>query len=372
MQGWPMEQSKARLTRYRQMVGDALRKMRRDRKLRQLDLAELINVDHTLVSRMETGRAAVEPGLMAAIRAALKPSEAEWKWLQTCVARCALETAGTTEVVAIQHQDLIDISAASLQAAIQLRAMGNSVQAASATYPVARAVSDALATSTTESVRRILATELCELLFHEAKCYLDYLPPLGVSRIARPVASRLFATAELFSTARGNLLSGVIKEGLLYFGRHYEQADEIARDIFEPALQSEWRPEVVRAVAINAGHLGDEVAIHRHEKEIRRIIAAGISPLDQVFMLDGLARGYARQGKPRAVDIIEEAWEVPLESSVQSTLRYVQKVRAHLEVNDLLGRTHDSFLVEQAREGLAIAQSMGYERYVQDLTRLTD
>ena len=185
-----------------------------------------------------------------------------------------------------------------------------------------------------------------------------------------PVASHLFAVIRSHPTARNNLLGGVLREGLLYFDKQYGQADRIAREIFTLEIESEWKPEIVRAAAINAGYLGDEVSIHRHEREMRRMIAAEMSPLDHVFMLDGLARGYARLNKPRAVDIIEEAWDVQLGSTVQSTLRYVQKVRAHLEVNDQLGRAHDTYLITQAKNGLKIAQSMGYERYVQDLTQL--
>ncbi|MGH7929441.1 MAG: helix-turn-helix domain-containing protein, partial [Candidatus Binatia bacterium] len=352
------------------LVREAVRKIRRDRKLRQLDLANLVNVDHTLISRIETGRVTADPSLIKAIRAALQLSESEWKWLETCVARCALDNAGITEAAAIQHQDLLDISTASLRAAVELRSIGNSVLAANTTYPTARALSDTLATSSSENSRRALSAELCELLFHEAKCYLDYLPPEGISRLAVPVASRLFALIGSHPTARNNLLGGILKEGLLYFDKQYSQADQIVRDIFALRIESEWRPEIVRAAAINAGYLGDEVSIRRHEKEMRQMITAGVSPLDHVFMLDGLARGYARLGKPRAVDIIEEAWDVQLSSTVQSTLRYVQKVRAHLEVNDQLGRAHDTYLITQAKSGLKIARSMGYERYVQDLIRL--
>ncbi|MGH7929052.1 MAG: helix-turn-helix domain-containing protein [Candidatus Binatia bacterium] len=50
-----------RLTRSRRLVGDAVRKFRRRRRLRQLDLADLINVDHTVISRIETG--SINPGL---------------------------------------------------------------------------------------------------------------------------------------------------------------------------------------------------------------------------------------------------------------------------------------------------------------------
>lgn len=366
----PMAQPKTRLTRSRKLVGEAVRKIRRGRKLRQLDLADLVNVDHTLISRIETGRVTADPSLIKAIRAALRLSESEWKWLETCVARCALDNSGITEAAAIRHQDLLDISTASLRAAVELRSIGNSVLAANTTYPIARALSDTFATSSSENSCRALSAELCELLFHEAKCYLDYLPPEGISRLAVPVASRLFAVMGSYPTARNNLLGGILKEGLLYFDKQYSQADRIVQDIFALGIESEWRPEIVRAAAINAGYLGDEVSIRRHEKEMCQMITAGVSPLDHAFMLDGLARGYARLGKLRSVDIIEEAWDVQLGSTVQSALRYVQKVRAHLEVNDQLGRAHDTYLITQAKSGLKIARSMGYERYVQDLIRL--
>lgn len=137
-----MTQPKTRLTRSRQLVGDALRKIRRDRKLRQLDLADLVNVDHTLISRIETGNMTADPNLMNAIRMTLQLSESEWKWLETCGARCALDSVGVTEAAAIQYQDLLDISTASLQAAVELRAIGNSALAANTTYPIARALSD--------------------------------------------------------------------------------------------------------------------------------------------------------------------------------------------------------------------------------------
>ncbi|MGH7929051.1 MAG: hypothetical protein ACREQV_14785 [Candidatus Binatia bacterium] len=229
---------------------------------------------------------------------------------------------------------------------------------------------EAFTTTIDEHSRQTLSIELCELLFHEAKSYLDYFSPEAISRLARPVANQLFMITDLYPTARNNLLSGLLREGLLYFDKQYSRADQVAREIFASEIESEWRPEIVRAAAINAGHLGDEISIHRHEKEIRRMIGAGVSSLDHIFMLDGLARSYARLGRPRAVDIIEEAWDVRLDSTSQSTLRYVQKIRAHLEVNDQLGRVHDSYLLAQTKSGLEIAQLMGYERYAEDLKRL--
>lgn len=365
-----MAPTKPRLTRSRRLVGEVVRKLRRDRHLRQLDLADLVNVDHTMISRIETGSISADPTLIRAIRTALCLNESEWKWLETCVAHCALDNAHVTEVTPIPNKDLLDISAVSLRAAVELRAIGNSALAASTTHPIARALHETFDSATDASSRQALSSELCELLFHEAKSYLDYLPPKGIAQLAKPVATQLFAIAELHPTARNRLLCGILREGLLYFDGQYRRADEVAREIFAGGIDSEWRPEIVRAVAINAGHLGDEVSIYRHEKEIRRIIAAGATPLDQVFMLDGLARGYARLGRPRAVDTIEEAWGIALDSTSQSTLRLVQKIRAHLEVNNQLGRSHDAYLLGQAKSGLQIAQSMGYERYVRDLKRL--
>jgi transcriptional regulator with XRE-family HTH domain len=360
------------VTRSRLLVGEAVKAIRLRRHLRQLDLANAINVDHSLVSRIETGQANVDPALLVAVRRALRPTEAEWKWLETCVARCALDVAGVTDALTVRYQDLLDISASSLRAAVELRACGNSPLAANTTYPVARVLVAALDSCSMESTRKVLAAEVCELLFHEAKCYLDYLPVGGIARLAMPVVSRLAEVARALPTARNELLVQVLREGLLYFDEKYLQADRVARRVLALEVESEWRPEIVRAAAINAGHLGDELSLYRHEKEMRRIIAGGVSPADHVFMLEGLARGYARLGLSRAVDVIEEVWEVQLDTTVQSTLRYVQKVRAHLEVNNQLGRTHDRYISSQAKNGLRIARSMGYERYVADVVRLTE
>jgi hypothetical protein len=193
-----------------------------------------------------------------------------------------------------------------------------------------------------------------------------------MSSLVTPAYEEHRTISLMMPSPRRRALGNILTEGILYFEKSYAKADEVSKSLLtDDDVDRRWQAEIIRASVINSGYLGDEVALQRKERRLRKIFNEADSPLDQVFLLEGLARAQAQLGKLRAIDELQEAWEIVeagQQAGVFSSLRYVQVVRAHLRINEQLSDRNDLALERRAEDALLVCRQFGYGRYEEEIS----
>jgi transcriptional regulator with XRE-family HTH domain len=356
--------------------GAVLRSLRRARRLRQLDLAELAYMDHSIISRIETGSLLPDRGSLDLLATALKLDSASRQWFELAYGRTLLAYRGMDSHAVVSADALLSTAMEAAELSVELRSRGDSHLAAQVAHNAAEHVRSGLNGITGEHAYVKMAEQLAELRFLEAKFYLDYLPERAISGLVIPAYEQHRAIILMLPDARRNSLNRILTEGILYFDKRYGDADEVSKLLLtEEGLSASWQPEVIRATVINSGYLGDEVGVQRKERQLRRIFNETPNQLDQVFLLEGLARAQAQLNRNRAIDVLYQAWEIlddSRDAGVYSSLRYVQVVRAHLRANEQLKIANDLDLDRRAEESLLICRQLGYGRYREEIADLLD
>lgn len=356
--------------------GALLRAVRKERRVRQIDLGLDVGVHDSIVSRWEGGVLYPTIDQLYAVRRSLVLDDDAFGPLYFAWKREAESVPPVFAARGHSPKDLIEFTQVSIALA---RTMRRSGQPRTAVILCARDVEhvlDRLRELRWSSLHPTVVAQLAELLVEQCKAALDYVPRVDVRNGAlRSVLARLQVLEQVSPSPETAFFGALATEGATYVGGDVELAFEQSMRLINGTLPTPgtWRPEVLRAAAINAGKVKDREALTRVEEHIQAIMD-GLSGSGAAFLLEGLARGWSNLDLVRARAVIERAWDArrtttDIESGSQ--LRHVQLVRSELEIaladHDRSGAKR---ILEKAKEGLAISEANGYDRYADQLGQL--
>lgn len=360
--------------------GALLKNFRGARKLRQLDLAVALPVDSTIVSKWENGLLFPTQAQLFSIRTELALKDEEFESLYFAWKREAQAVNAAFQFGGERLDALIDFLRTSITSVRHLR---NSGQPHVAMMLCERDVTVALERirSVTWSDLHLSAlTHISELLVEQCKAGLDFLPRHSVRQGA--VDGVLRALRDVHHACDGDATKFFIdlaKEGSTYVAGDVDAAFVQSMDLLnvDQIIPEAWRPEVLRAAAINAGKVGNRPALELVEQQIERLlddINEDASNGHQAFLLEGLARGWSKLDPEKGTEIILSAFDIRekgSDSNTSSLLRHVQLVRTEAEIAsaDLTG-VDKKALAKKIKEAIAISKQHGYDRYVGQLQDL--
>jgi transcriptional regulator with XRE-family HTH domain len=361
--------------------GTALRRLRKRRGLRQIELAVEVPVDHSLVSRWETGHVLPAAKDLQGICDALEltgtdADELHYAWQRE-------RNASTFDELTVMNGRPVDEWIESLRVSVDcvraLRKAGQPRMALMLSHRDAETAFDRLRAHPWTRAHPQALSGLSELLLEECKASLDYLPGAAVRA---GELDRTLHVHDLVSRSAGDptarLFHTLAREGASYVAGNIGTAHELSLSLLDDHenIPPEWIPEVVRACAINAGKLSDAAAITRAEHALRVLLdsRADLSAGTHAFVLEGLARGWSRVDPRKATEVIGRAWELRTDSDdseSNSSVRHVQLVRSQAEVEIALRSTADrADTLTRIESALAISRREGYDKYVLELEAL--
>ncbi len=377
-----MDPTPSALEPFAAAFGELLRRLRKKRGWRQIELAVEIPVDHSLVSRWETGAVLPAARDLNALRRVLGLDIEEQDQLEFAWRRQRQALTDEVESAPLGTVDQwIESIRVSVECVRSLRKAGQPRLALTLGRRDAQAAFDQLrSTSWSPGHFRALA-ELSELLLEECKAGLDYLPS---ELVRQGELRRTLRMQDLAASGSGEpsakLLHVIAKEGVAYVSGNFGDAHLLGVSLLDSSdhLSPEWIPEVVRACGINAGRLRSAEALEATETAVGHLLSEqeSLARGTRAFVLEGLARGWGGIEPERAVTIIERAWslrDMSDDSEGISALRYVQLVRSQAEVELALrcqGNRNDT--LDKIQKALAISAREAYDKYVIELTALAN
>lgn len=364
-------------------VGIILRRLRKERGLRQIELAVEVAVDHSLVSRWETGSVSLTAKDVRNITSALSLTQEESDELRYAWRRDNEHLLpGELEAPVLHGVDgWIESLRVSIECVRALRKNGQPRIALMLSRRDARVALDRLRAQQWTSGHDRALIQVSELLLEECKASLDYLPPQAVragelNEMLR--LQQLAARSADSDTAR--ILHVLAREGVAYVSGNIGDAHNLGMSLLDnhEAIPTEWVPEVVRACGINAGKLADRQTMERTEVELGTLLTDrdDLPVGTRAFILEGFARGWSTIDTKRAEKVIEQAWELrgsAGDSEGASSVRYVQLVRSQAEI-ELSARSKGNIYdtLDKIDKALLISLREGYDKYVEELQRLGD
>lgn len=363
---------------FSERFGDVLRRLRKQRGRRQIEISVEVPVDHSLVSRWETGGVLPTARDLRALQRILRLSDEErdeldyaWRRERDVDADHPLRTA----------EEWMGSLRVSVECVRGLRKSGQPRLALILSRRDARAAFEGLRSAAWSAGHARALAELSELLLEESKAGLDYLPSSAVRRgelVATVRMQGLVAEGSGDPTAR--TLHTIAKESISYVSGNYGDAHELGLALLDDVGQVpvEWIPEVIRACGINAGRIGCAETLTLTESALTRLVAErdDLPRGTQAFVLEGLARGWAGMDAAHAVTVIEAARslrEASEDSEGHSSLRYVQLVRTQAEVElALRSRGNRSDILRHIDAALCISEREGFDKYILEIQALGD
>ena len=362
--------------------GALLRSMRKARRLTQLGLAMALPVDNSVISRWENGGDHPDRGQLERLRQRLTLTEEEFENLMFAWKREVERTPILFVGELSRPSGLVDFTDRSITFARSMRKAGQPHIALQLCERDAQVVFDRIREQSWSSEHPRMLARLSELLVEQCKAGLDFLPRPEVRQgaLSRTV-NRLKLFADVCKSSDTTFFSELAMEGVTYVGGDVDTAFGQSMQFLEQFhhVPAGWRPEVLRAAAINAGRLNDRKILEQVEMMIERLLddlAAKSDNGEAAFILEGLARGWAGLDHERGIKIVERAWDSRRAATGvdgASKLRYVQLVRSEAEVISSDPASADVIsLREKVREALNISRTLGYERYVSQLMELLE
>jgi transcriptional regulator with XRE-family HTH domain len=359
--------------------GELVRRLRRARGLRQLDLASGAHIHDSYFSRIESGRHSLDAQDLERIKMALpRLTSDEEADLERAFARSLLDQHGLTSEVVLEVDEILATVSGGAAIARQLRLTGRPHEAVSAAQSFTSLARTSAQQARAEGARAILLSSLAEVLAEQVKGYLDFVVAEEVRSNVTPLIAEQYAIARVLEDERVERLAAIGSEGALYVAGAHRDANLLCRDLLDDLsqLDSPWAQEVARAAAINSGLLGDDDELRRASASIEMLVAdLDHDEMTAVFLLEGLARGQAKLLGPTAVETLEEAWEHLEAGRVQgdfSNLRFVQLVRTHLETLSTLRAKFPDSLIRSAETAVQICTQAEYGRHGRQLSRLLE
>ncbi|MCP2242754.1 helix-turn-helix domain-containing protein [Lentzea aerocolonigenes] len=357
--------------------GVQLRNLRKACRMRQIELAVEIPVDHSLVSRWETGAILPSRKDLDRICTVLAVADVSLEGLRYAWRRDR-NAAEMDDALVSGRADWVESLRLSVDSVRSLRKSGQPRVALLLGRRDAARHLDAARSLPWHTDNRAVLTVLAELLLEECKAGLDYLPRAEVRAgfLGQALGDQRLVVEAIGGDAR--LFHTIAAEGVAYVSGDIDKAHLLSRHLLDSreSIPAEWLPEIVRASAINAGRLGDVSALRVAEDTLTWLRAhrADLPSGTHAFVLEGLARGWSGVDLGRAVEVIAEAWEARAsaeDSEGASSLRFVQIARSQGEIEVAL-RSRDNLTDTLAKLGKAIDASRRnqYDKYEAQLAAL--
>ncbi len=359
-----------------QTFGVALRELRKARKVRQLDLGLLLHLDHSSVSRLESGQQAPQPGDVERIANALALGDVEVARLRSAYETDVLRRHQIASEVLLGTDESLRLLDEEATEARQLRLAGRPQEAADLSARSARWIRLLARRTTSDRAQSHLLGELVRLLVEQCKSHLDYVLPADSWAVVSPQVEEQQRVAEYLQDARLLQLADMSREGALYLTGRYDDAYVLSRRFLQDgALDPAWQAELLRAAAVNAGYVGDDQGVRQIAGLTDRLLGNTdeLGDIGTAFLLEGLARGQAAVGHPESIATIERAWGLIDRGRNQpnfSELRAVQLIRTQLKTRLTLDghlRDEDERL---GAHGLAAAEAGSYDRHGREIAAL--
>ena len=361
----------------REAFGEVLRALRKAKGIRQLDLGLLVHMDHSAISRLESGLAASKRPDVDRLADALALPDEQRARLLAAYERDVLQRSRLGSDILLRSDESIEFARSEVAEACLLRRGGKPQLAAAVAARSAAWIRMLARRTCNDRAQAMLLATLVDLLAEQTKSYLDYvLPDQTWPMVARPIDEQR-RIGEYLHDPRLLQLWKMNREGALYLAGRYHEAHTLSREFLETgALDPAWQPELLRAAAINAGYVDDHDGLQQAAEQVDRLLDAGdLGDMDAAFLLEGLARGQAAAQQPTAFTTIERAWTAVGNGRQRgefSSLRSVQLVRTQLKATLALGIP---VTVEDERlgaSGLAACTASGYTRHHHEISALLE
>lgn len=345
--------------------------------MRQIEVAVEVPVDHSLVSRWETGAVLPTRKDVDRICVVLALDEEQGEDLRYAWQRERNDAeADEDSTNGIDWVEFLQISVESVRA---LRKSGQPRVALMLSRRDAIRGLDFIRSHPWRTGHGQALGFLSELLLEECKAGLDYLPKSIVrgGQLGQTLRAQAFA-AKGATSANASLFHAIATEGVEYVSGNFGDAHELSRRLLTSHLEipTEWVPEVVRACAINSGKVADAQTLSETEAAFNKLLdeRSDLPCGTQAFILEGFARGWAGVEPRRAIEVIERAWQTRSssnDSEALSALRFVQLVRTQVEVQISLrdvGNSSDT--LRSLEKAIEICRRNQYEKYTLQLETL--
>ena len=365
-------------TDFRTRFGDMLRQLRRAANIRQLDLAVALNIHDSEVSRWEKCIKLPSLGNMEAIRKNLPMRPLDFEALYYAWFRETQKTPHALRLDTDRPDFLIDFLAGSIDMARDSRQTGNPRTAMRLSERDVIFCLGQLRKFTWGSAHDVVLALASELVLEYCKAGLDFLPGLTVKAGALNTAVRLQKViAQESRTPTTLFLAKLSEEGATYVSGNVPLAFVQSRALlaWEWPVPLMWKIEVIRALAINAGKVGDRTALIEVDRliaDLRTRYDGEIGNADHIFLLEGVARGWGTVDPDKGIDILRSMEGLRQQSGGgRSDLRSVQLIRTEAEIAVGSHRGEGRVaLVEKIEAGVRLSQQNGYDRYVAQLRLL--
>lgn len=306
--------------------GSIVSALRVDAKMSQEDLAAHLNRHKTYVSRLESGKITCSVEDVEAICVAVRCDSARREILFASFADKLIP-----DVLKPSVEDMISMLEGVIKAARSLREQGNPRNAHTLASSQLKSTLPQVRSRTAEELHETpLAGQLSELILELVKSALDYMPG---AQVRSGVLKRGIAIQSQIIKVNDDpilpLIYSMSSEAVLYSTGLYDSAHILGLDLIRtlPDFSPEWSAEIVRAVAINSGLVGDLNGLDLAFEAYRRVESVLLRE-QKAFVLEGLARGAAPLRPNDAQMWIEEADEQYGGSGDISPIRRIQLVRA--------------------------------------------
>lgn len=360
--------------------GELLKRARETRRRRQIDLALDMRVDHTIISRWETGALYPLRGQLYELRKALALRDEQFDALYFAWKREADAVPPAFMMRGQRPAELVDFVDKSIAFAREMRRSGQPRLAMVLCERDAAYVFDRIRELAWSQMHIEVLAHLAELLVEQCKAGLDFLSRADVKNGAMgDVLARLRMIEGACANEATHFYAELATEGATYVQGDVDDAFGQSMRLIESQniIPTAWRPEVLRAAAINAGKVRNKDALQRVERLIKQLLDATSGRLgagEEAFVLEGLARGWSSLDPERGHEIIDSAWKArraSTDTESGSQLRHVQLVRSEAEIFAADCKGADvAEAARKIRSALAISESNGYDRYVDQFKRL--
>jgi hypothetical protein len=345
--------------------------------MRQIEVAVDVPVDHSLVSRWETGAVLPTRKDVDRICVVLALDEEQEETLRYAWQR--ERNSADADEDSASGTDWTEFLQISVEGVRALRKSGQPRMALMLSRRDAIRSLDFLRSHPWRAGHGQALGFLSELLLEECKAGLDYLPKSSVrgGQLGQTLRAQALAVTGATS-ANASLFHAIATEGVEYVSGNFGDAHELSRRLLtsHTGIPSEWVPEVVRACAINSGKVADAQTLSETESAFNKLLdeRGDLPPGTQAFVLEGFARGWAGVEPRRAIEVIERAWQTrnsSNDSEALSALRFVQLVRSQVEVQISLrdtGNTGET--LRNLEKAIEISRRNQYEKYSLQLEML--
>lgn len=354
--------------------GDVLRVLRDRRGLGQLYVAQELHVSAPTLSRWENGTKLPTKADVGELARALRLSDSERHILDSAWHRGVLLDLDLTSTLHVNGRGLAHVKGKlenSIDVTRELRRQGQP--------QLAFRIADQEADETFAMLEGNIWSDkdspaaielLAELYLEIVKCALDYFPRRDVRNgaLAQIMKSQGDA-AQASGLDRVRVFRLLAREGIEWLSDNKAIAHGIGIELAESLsnVPNRWTAEVLRANAINGGAVGDEESLVRIEQNVDTWRSADPTSAEEVFVLEGLARGAGTFRLDSGLEVLREAWSIREKAAGEpghSPLRYVQLARTEGLLYDQHRVRLESDAQTRLERAYEIARDNDYVRYV--------